>query len=228
MGVRYPRPTTYLHEISNMQVIDLLFDTMRSTRTSDVIPRGLSPSRPPTSAAMQAVNNMPPHHLSSSQNSLVYPGRGMTSINARLPPPPSQGIYGEAASRMPASGMIRLQIPARDGLPASTASLRMTTQRLVTVIQKQPFDNYYSYHLLVWWVHYVLLSLTSKFKFSVEVIYVGLPSVYGKLNNNYGYSSFHWAKWSLSNIKNVLTSTVSLLITSLWLNEPCICRQEGE
>ena len=135
MNVRYPRQTTYLQEISNMQVIDLLFDTMRSTRTSDVIPRGLSPSRQSSNATMAAVNNMPQHQLPSSHNSLTYQSaRSLTSISNRVPPPQAQNPYADTSNRIPSSSMIRLQIPARESAPATAASLRMATQRFVSYI----------------------------------------------------------------------------------------------
>ena len=128
MGVRYPRSTSYLQEISSMQVIDLLFDTMRNTRNSDVIPRGISPSRPPTSAPVPVASSMPPHHLSSSQNSVSYHGHSMSSVSGRIPPP-VPNVYSDPASRLPSTSMIRLQIPAREGPATSTATLRMAQHR---------------------------------------------------------------------------------------------------
>ncbi|KAK2159785.1 hypothetical protein LSH36_146g02014 [Paralvinella palmiformis] len=131
MGVRYPRSTSYLQEISSMQVIDLLFDTMRNTRNSDVIPRGISPSRPQASAPVPVASSMPPHHLSSSQNSISYHGHGMSSVSGRVQPPvPS--VYSDPASRLPTNSMIRLQIPARgEALATSTTAIRMAPQRQI-------------------------------------------------------------------------------------------------
>ena len=129
MAARYPRPGAYLNEISNMDTIDMLFDSCRNQRTSDVIPRGLSPSRASvTSSSIVTANNSINQHTLQNNNATApaFTQRAVSTVTTRLPQNLIQGsayIQGNEqgpGGRVTNPSMIRVQTPVniqRMGIP---------------------------------------------------------------------------------------------------------------